>query len=154
MDEYKEKVVSLSNNYLRSVENYNLIKSNIENCNPLFVTSDIRNVSNLTKEKYDYIFLSNISSFIEKMYTDSVKGFRKNIYELQNHLNKNGLIYMAYLYDFTKNTKTRPYWDIIHDIDFIKFIFENNTILIEYFTGVNGLEHKNEKDTDAVLIYK
>ena len=66
MDEYKEKVVSLSNNYLRSVENYNLIKSNIENCNPLFVTSDIRNISNLTKEKYDYIFLSNISSFIEK----------------------------------------------------------------------------------------
>lgn len=154
MDEYKEKVVSLSNNYLRSVENYNLIKSNIENCNPLFLTSDIRNVSNLTKEKYDYIFLSNISSFIEKMYTDSVKGFRKNIYELQNHLNKNGLIYMAYLYDFTNNTKTRPYWDIIHDIDFIKFMFENNTILIEYFTGVNGLEHKNEKDTDAVLIYK
>ena len=54
MDEYKEKVVSLSNNYLRSVENYNLIKSNIENCNPSFLTSDIRNVSNLTKEKYDF----------------------------------------------------------------------------------------------------
>ena len=59
-------------------------------------------------------------------------GYLENIYELQNHLNKNGLIYMAYLYDFTKNTKTRPYWDIIHDIDFIKFMFENNTILIEY----------------------
>lgn len=154
MDEYKEKVVSLSNNYLRNIENYNLIKSNIENCNPLFITSDIRNVSNLPKEKYDYIFLSNISSFIEKMYIDKVRGFRKNIYELNNFLNTNGLIYMAYLYDFTKNTKTRPYWDIIHDIEFIKFMFKSNTLLIEYFTGINGLEHNKEKDTDAVLIFK
>ena len=68
--------------------------------------------------------------------------------------NKNKEEKFFLLLNFTKNTKTRPYWDIIHDIDFIKFIFENNTILIEYFTGVNGLEHKNEKDTDAVLIYK
>jgi len=100
------------------------------------------NVDNLElKDNYDYMFLSNISDYLNLIYDQNVLEKYNN---LINKFKKNvSHIYMAYIYDINKT----DFRSEIDDIKLVKKIF-GNVKIIEVKTA---LEDKKETK-DGVLI--
>ena len=129
-----------------NVENYYILKRNINSFKPTFLNTNLTSLHLNIKDKYDIINISNIAHNIEKMYNNNIYGFRDNISLLLPYLNNDGIMILAYLYDFDKNTKYKNNWDIIHNIPLVKDLFGNIELLT--FDGVDN------KSKDSVLIYK
>lgn len=80
-------------NYLDE-ENYNLLKETLPNIETKFIHSDLMHLNKNLDKKYDYMFFSNISDYAGIM---NVKDYAKA--KLMGHLNENGEIAYAYMYD-------------------------------------------------------
>jgi hypothetical protein len=152
-DEEKVEVLKLINRYLNEKEYY-LIKNKILNAHPNFINSDIVNVESKLKEKYDYIFLSNIAGYLEIMFQDNLlENFRNLVLNLSKFINENGVIIMAYLYNTNDKSKYDIDMAIIYNLEKVKKVFCNDNIKMTCFKGVNDLL-RNVNTTDAVLVYK
>ena len=97
------------------------------------------------------IMLSNIACFIQKMYDNPLEDFRNDILKIMKLLNKNGVLFLAYLYDMRDCTVVNPIWDLIYHLDKVFEVFKNENISYEKFIGIKGLIHDEEKFTDMVL---
>ena len=143
-DERPLKTLIKYNPYMSEI-NYNTLKTTINSLNPIFINSSLNEIKNKVIRKYDYIFLSNISSYL-KLYTkENISEFINAINGLTNILNKDGSIYLAYIYDKIKNKIDD---DILTDTSFMNYIFDNK--ITEH--TFESISYKNGKD--AVLIYK
>lgn len=80
-------------NYLDE-ENYNLLKETLPNIETKFIHSDLMHLNKNLDKKYDYMFFSNISDYAGIM---NVKDYAKT--KLMGHLNENGEIAFAYMYE-------------------------------------------------------
>jgi len=89
------------NYYLYDEENYKKLQAIIENKTLSFIETPITNLkSNIQKDLYDFILLSNISDSIERIYdSNSLKQFKRLIHSLSKNLNKDGLIQVGYIYN-------------------------------------------------------
>lgn len=82
------------NMYL-SKENYELVKQRLNHVKIEFISKSLQGLK-LT-EQYDYMFLSNISDYINLMYNkDALTKYRDLVYTFLNNVKE---IYFAYLYD-------------------------------------------------------
>lgn len=143
-DERTLKTLVKYNPYMDEI-NYNILKTTIDSLNPIFINSSLNEIKSKVVRKYDYVFLSNISSYL-KLYTkENISKFINTIKDLTNILNKSGSIYLAYIYDRIKNKIDD---DILTDISFMNYIFDNK--ITEH--TFESISYKNGKD--AVLIYK
>lgn len=149
-DEEKLKVLKRANFYMNR-DNYYEMKNKVESLYPTFITCDLRNLSNIINEEFDYIMLSNIACFIQKMYDNPLEDFRNDILKIMKLLNKNGVLFLAYLYDMRDCTVVSPIWDLIYHLDKVFEVFKNENISYEKFIGIKGLIHDEEKFTDMVL---
>lgn len=143
-DEYTLKQLMNMNIYM-NIDNFNTLKTTINNLNPTFINSNILEVHTKVKNKYDYIFLSNISSYLKLYTAENINKFISTINNLSNLLNTNGSIYLGYIYDRIRGKIDN---DILTNICFMNFIFDNK--VTEY--SFESIVYKNRKD--AVLIYK
>ena len=143
-DERALKTLVKYNPYMDEI-NYNILKTTIDSLNPIFINSSLNEIKSKVVRKYDYVFLSNISSYL-KLYTkENISKFINTIKDLTNILNKSGSIYLAYIYDRIKNKIDD---DILTDISFMNYIFDNK--ITEH--TFESISYKNGKD--SVLIYK
>lgn len=143
-DERALKTLVKYNPYMDEI-NYNILKTTIDSLNPIFINSSLNEIKSKVVRKYDYVFLSNISSYL-KLYTkENISKFINTIKDLTNILNKSGSIYLAYIYHRIKNKIDD---DILTDISFMNYIFDNK--ITEH--TFESISYKNGKD--AVLIYK
>lgn len=145
-DEYNINVLKNINPYLNK-DNYYKLKSNIDKFNPKIINSNLLDITDKLNKNYDIIFLSNIAHNIEKLYDNDLNKFRDNINSLLPFIKDKGFIVLAYLYDFDKNTKINPSWDIIHNVKLINELFDGNIELLSF----EGISKKNK---DSILIYK
>ncbi len=152
-DEEHIKVISKINSFM-SEEGYYKMKELVDSLNPSFIVSDLRNVHNILDEKFDYIMLSNIACFIQSMYKYPLSDFRDNIIKLSDFLNKDGILFLAYLYDMRENTVIKYNWDLIYHLDIVFEFFKNYNFSKEYFIGIKGLIHDDKKFTDMILTLK
>lgn len=127
------------NIYLKQ-ENYDIIKNKLLDIEIKFINCSVEELD--LKEKYDYMFLSNISDYLKLIYQDNILKEYKN---LINRFKKNvSHIYMAYIYDINKNN----FRSEIDDIRLVKEIFENIKIK-EVETALEGEE--NIKDGVVII---
>lgn len=143
-DERTLKTLVKYNPYMDEI-NYNILKTTIDSLNPIFINSSLNEIKSKVVRKYDYIFLSNISSYLNLYTKENISKFINTIKDLTNILNKSGSIYLAYIYDRIKNKIDD---DILTDISFMNYIFDNK--ITE--SAFESISYKNGKD--AVLIYK
>lgn len=152
-DEEELRVLTKANSFM-SKSGYYIMKEKIEYLNPSFITCDLRNIDNNILGKFDYILLSNIACFIQKMYSNPLHDFRNDILKLKKSLNDDGVMFLAYLYDMRENTVIKPTWDLIYHLEKVFSVFENDNISKERFIGIKGLIHDDEIFTDMVLTLK
>lgn len=89
------------NNYLHGEYNYNLFKSNLSESNITFKHSDITDLPENFKGKYDYILLSNILDYIYKNWNKywTIDKLNKFIDSLKTIMSENSLLFLHYCYD-------------------------------------------------------
>lgn len=144
-NEYRNSVIKDFNDYLKTEQNYNALKSIINDISFKYINGDI--FSTKLNEKYDNIFLSNICTY------NTLKTLKKLLNTLkENNLNLDGSILLGYL------------WNIRYESDY----YENNwkeiykmpvvrEVLKDYITEAHTLYSKAEilrGTNDLALIYR
>lgn len=122
-------------------DNYNKVKNNISNVNIKFLEYSLQDLE--LKEEYDYMFLSNISDYINLIFSDNYLYNYKEL--IDSFLDKVNYIYFAYLYDYGSNNPRSE----IDNIELVKRVF--NEFKIKTFnSALEGVENKR----DSVLILR
>ncbi len=127
------------NMYLNE-KNYDIIKSRLKYVKIKFIQSNLKDLK--INENYDYMFLSNISDYINNFYRDNyLYNYKKLIFKF---LNKVQFLYFAYIYGINFEVKRSA----IDDYEDVKKIFGD--IKIKKFKS--ALINQNKYIEDAVLI--
>lgn len=121
-------------------ENYDIIKKKFGFVKIKFLKSNLKDL--IIKENYDYMFLSNISDYIDQFYENNYLNNYKNL--IFEFFKKVKIIYFAYLYDINSNEKRST----IDNIESVKDVFGN----IKIKTFKSALLNTNINIEDAVLI--
>ena len=86
-------------NYSNLLDHYYFIQEKLHTTNIKYIDGDIKDIVKTSKEKYDYINLTNIYEYINPdIFYGGDQIFRELILDLVEHLNDNGKIMIAYLY--------------------------------------------------------
>lgn len=121
---------------------YNLLKQKLNNAKITFINTSLKDLK--IHEDFDYMFLSNISDYLNLMYSkDILKKYRNLLNEFQKRIKT---IYFAYLYDIGNSNPRAE----IDDLNKVKEIFLNFQQL-EFKSALEGSSHKKQ---DGVLILK
>ena len=121
---------------------YNLLKQRLKYANISFINSSLNDLK--IDEHFDYMFLSNISDYLNLMYSsDRLQNYRDLLKEFQKKID---IIYFAYLYDIgNSNPRTE-----IDDLRKVKEIFFN----FQQVEFKSALEGSSQDKKDGVLILK
>lgn len=135
--DFQNKIVC--NLYLNE-KNYAIIKDRLELVKIKFIKSNLKDLT--LNENYDYMFLSNISDYINTFYKDDyLFNYKKLIFKF---LEKVTIIYFAYIYDVASKEKRSS----IDNIESVKELFGD--IKIKKFKS--ALLNVKIDTEDAVLI--
>ncbi len=163
-----EKEVILSNPYLDK-ENYYKLRDIIDKCPVKFINTDIKELKDKIKKSYDFIHLSNIVSYIsfcEDTEDDEMKAlykYKEIVMELSKSLNENGIIVIAYLYEYCDDKFYDISWCFIDRPYARKKVFPKNKFQYIKFRSIwelirlakaKGSEYCDRGVKDAVLVYK
>ena len=122
-------------------DNYNKVKQKIKNSNINFINKDLQDL--IIQERYDYMFLSNISDYINLMYDkDVLVNYRNLLFRFLNNVEE---IYFAYLYDIGNDNPRSE----IDDLNRVEEVFKK--VKIKMFKS--ALENEENKK-DGVLILR
>ena len=146
-DEDRTYVIVGCNNYLKSDENYRIIKDKLKEVNPNFIYGDLLDIE--LNNKYDNIWLSNVGTILNE---EDIKTMTDKMSKL---LNMNSRLLISYLYLTTKDSKYQDNWTIIYDLqNTFKLLKDYNPELIS-FLGVDGIKFKdyNSNAKDSILVY-
>lgn len=110
----------MSNPYLKE-ENFTKLKEKIDLSKVTFIESSLLNLKDKCKKNYDLIFLSNISDYLNLMFSNNLlENYREKIVApLTRKLNRNGKLYFIYQYDIGNERS------IVDNIEEVKKIFLN-----------------------------
>ena len=121
--------------------NYEIVKERLKTSKITFINKNLLDLE--IKEEYDYMFLSNISDYLNKLFEkNSLINYNKL---LTSYLNYVKYIYFAYLYDIGNSNPRSE----IDDLNKVTQIFKNVNIK----TFRSALENEKEKK-DGVLILR
>ena len=121
--------------------NYEFVQQLIDNVNIRFLNKSLSDLD--IKENFDYMFLSNISDYLNLMYnSNNLENYRELLIRFLSNVQQ---IYFAYLYDIgNKNPRSD-----IDDLDKVKKVFQ----CFETKTFKSALEEQESKK-DGVLILR
>lgn len=139
----KQKHINI---YLKNERNYKIASNLIKNITPEFIIDDITKVE--LSDNYDNIFLSNIAQYI------SLENLKTLLDKLDNNLNIDGQILLAYLYNTNKDTKFNKEWAPIYNLKETYKILKDYITFYKEFIGVRGVLFREPKIKDVALIYK
>ncbi|MBQ7140835.1 MAG: DUF3419 family protein [Bacilli bacterium] len=151
-ENYKKNIIKC-NNYLKP-ENYYILKNKISKYNPKFLNLDIKELPKNLDKQYDLIYLSNIVKSIDEIFEKpgliEYKKFLSN--ELSKNLKENGLIFLAYMYDYLSYDDGVKWYNRIDNYKERKETFGSNEFETRIFNSpFNSFLCENN---DAVIVYK
>lgn len=151
-DESTKSKLEKVNKYL-SDDEYVLMKEKVIKANVRFYNFNINSLDESIDNDYDYIFLSNISSYLKMIYSKNyIEKYKKDIENLENHLSENGKIFIAYLYDYDKYMESNKKMDMTFDINQVYDVFGEDKLTLFKFKSIISFDQEKECE-DAVLIY-
>ena len=130
---FSSNALKKMNNYMESIEKYQLLQDRLKNSDIKFIKSDIFSSEDSIDGSYDRIILSNVLQYMRdyvKNYEGEYNTFiRDNFNKWLSHLNEDGIIQLFYLYD--GNTRNK---------DFLCFIREliGNVFYVQSFTSATN----------------
>lgn len=131
----------LKQNLYLSEEGYECLRRRFRTVDINFINCNLSDLE--VVEDYDYMFLSNISDYLNLMYEDNLlENYKKLIDKFSSCVSN---IYFAYLYNIYGN----KYRSVIDDVDKVREVFGD----IEVDTFDSALERFSSKK-DGVLIYR
>lgn len=137
---YFNPASKIKHNLYLDEENYQKTREKLSSININYINTDIKDLK--LSSSYDYMFLSNISDYLNQMFPNN---FLEEYANLLNQFPAEN-IYFAYLYDiYNKNPRS-----IIDNIREVKKVFRN--MQIEEFD--TALENTKKEVHDAVLILR
>ena len=141
------------NSYLKTENNYNQLKNNINKTNITFQQCDFNNLTNKFNNKYDFIILSNILDYLYKSLGPNWN--YNQLLEIENTLNpllkQDGIIALNYIYNYF-NAALCKYKKIIINFSNITNNDLTNELLITFQNVfVNKIIHNSEA---ALLLVK
>lgn len=121
---------------------FNLLKRQLQDVSINFIRTSLKDLK--IEDDYDYMFLSNISDYLNLMYEgDELRKYRDLLSEFKKRVNT---IYFAYLYDIG-NSNPRTEIDDLRKVSEIFPEFEQ----VEFKSALEGSLHDKK---DSVLILK
>ena len=121
-------------------KNYDIIKDRLELVKIIFIESNLKDLK--IDENYDYMFLSNISDYINTFYEDKyLMNYKKLIFRFLKNVK---YIFFAYVYDIDNKIKR----SVIDDLKNVQEVFGN--IKVQKFKS--ALLNQNKDTEDAVFI--
>lgn len=147
-DQNNKKSIIKSNDYLIP-ENYEILKNKISYYKPAFYHLDIKDLPDKINKKYDLIYLSNIVKYIDEIFDNpTLFEYKKFILnELSKILKDNGLIFLAYIYDYLSFDDGIKWCNLIDNYNERKKVFNKNEFDTRIFNSLYNTE-------DAVIVYK
>ena len=145
LDGNRREIIEEINYYLNSDLAYNELKDKIDNANVNFIQGDI--FRNEITGHFDNIFLSNLSSYY------SLAQIRSLYDKMLLHLNDDGKIMIAYLYETTMYSD--DYMEGEAEIYNIPKVIKTFPSDIEFnsFLGVRGIALNTYKLRDSIITY-
>lgn len=127
---------------------YLLAKHKIKNKDINFICTSFIDLNKHFDKTYDIILLSNISDYIKDIFKDNYLEKYKILIEgkLSKLLNSNGIIVLAYIYDYNFENIGRT--DIDNE-DIRKKLFNDKNYQIHIFDSALG-----ENKVDAIIVYR
>ena len=114
---FGKESVSKMNCYLRDDYSYNKLREKLKNDNNIsFINGNIFDMNNYLQDKsYDRIIFSNVLQYLDKFSKENSKRdfIIEQFEQWQNHLNKDGIIQLLYLYSYNKNNIEKNAKDVI-----------------------------------------
>lgn len=104
---FGKHAVSKMNCYLEDNDSYEKLREKLKNNNLSFITGNIFDMNNSLQDKsYDRIIFSNALQYLDKFYNGNRVGdfILEQFEQWQNHLNKDGILQLLYLYSYNKNS--------------------------------------------------
>lgn len=173
--ELKHNILRQTIGYLNNETNFNILKEKIRNLNFSFINEDINNLPDFLNKQYDFIYLSDIIQYIDKLYPDIItkelidnkssqedinnqnqlyklQKFKNLILEYAKHLNVNGNIIAGYIF-----TNLRPNNHVIYNKN-SKDIFNEGFKFLE-IEAIENIKRKiyykqNTNLKDQCIIYQ
>lgn len=144
-DEHTPKELKSMSPYLYNECAYRELRSRIEKSYINFITSDVFN-SNI-KEKYDSIWLSNISQYntLEHL----LEAYQKLI---DNNLNDDGLLMLSYIYEISNQVIANGNYDI-YNIKKYEEAFNEYIICVDRFESVKSIGGEVTGSEDATVTF-
>lgn len=135
------------NSYLRSEQDYNILKSKLINSNISFRCCECLDLPNNFSKQYDFIFLSNIADYFYKNFGyywkyNKLKEVENNF---DNLLKEEGILALAYLFKFDSEKININKKHIISNSN-IKIDDLTNEQIITFSSFYENKETKNVKD--------
>ncbi|MCH5167584.1 MAG: DUF3419 family protein [Erysipelotrichales bacterium] len=149
-DEYSSKALCEALNYL-SEENYEYIRQNRDKIDFSFLNADIRVLADELPEDIDFITLSNVILYANKMFPlYPLEYFKEVVKKIATRLKDDGVIVVGYLYDIENELDAR----LIYKAKYRDQVFIPPEYSYHTFERMNGLAHNNKSNYhDATLIY-
>lgn len=144
------KYSTVLNNYLTNEEEYNKLKTKINNANIIFKHMDAKDLYNEFDKKYDIILLSNILDYFYKIYGYNWKIDELNtyVYKLEKILDINGIVFLNYVYNYYYKFTSRNY-NLIRNTNININELDNYVVKkLKYYNNNNS-----EKVGDGIILY-
>lgn len=95
------------NDYLASKENYEALRSRLASANITFKCANAKNLAREFKGKYDFVLLSNILDYFDRVWGKDWDYVRLNefVKKLETITNPGGIIFLEYLFDYPHDEK-------------------------------------------------
>lgn len=140
------KNIIKDNTYLLK-NNYDILKEKVKNTKIVFINTSLLKLKKKINKKYDLIFLSNISDYAKSLFKDNYLkkyfNFIKN--NIAKLLNENGIVQLAYIYDYGKDGQVRS------DINIEE---KRNEVITEEFEIKTFPSTIESLKNDAIITYK
>lgn len=139
-----------SHAYFTEPKKFQLVKKKIQYLHPTFIQGDILQADEMLKDRFDIMLLSNISQYLEFMYPSRpLEGFYQAFQGLKENLQENGVIQLAYLYQFAiQDLRKKPIL-ATYDLKGLQKAFQKDSLDIEFIPSINFTQPKK----DAVITY-
>ena len=146
-DEDRNIIIKNFNIYLKNEKTYNELKKKLNSFTVKYINGDI--LKDNLKDKYDNIFLSNISTVI------GLEKFKELIKKMDNNLNNNGSMLLAYLWNINFNEKSfNNDWHEIYNMKNTSKVLSNYISEYHDIKSPRDIIFDSDDKEDLVLIYR
>ncbi len=149
-DEVQARVLVKTNLYLKDDESYLKARDSMQSVVPRFIENDIYKQDDFGS--YDNINLANLAQFART--PEDLEAFKRLIDKLSQHLNVNGTMLVAYLFDTTINSSYKETFPIIFNLP------QTMELLKEYFSefitfkSPVGILWEDDRKPDSAIVFR